>query len=289
MENDFTANDHPTKVVEVDDTGFYANDHPYKVVNVGGSSGIKAKVVDELPETGEDGVIYLILKEETKEGDIYDEWIWVEESGGEYAWEHLGATNEVTIQLYDTTGTNTDGAMTQKAATNMIYPEGYETTKDYIKIPLGSATHGGRIAIGSDRIPGSNSINIGKNAGVDKNSGTISIGGSANSGNTSIWGTAVGYGSASGASYSVALGTEASVPNQTNRDYGVALGARSNTGRAYEVSVGKKYGTSSDFTRYVANVTDPELPQDAATKNYVDTHGVSALSDTDFNNLWSNA
>lgn len=117
------ANSHPyqVEIVGADSNTFYANSHPYKVAIVGGHAGIEARIVEELPETGESGYIYLVLKEETEEGDIYDEWMWVlQEDGETYAWEHIGVTNEVSIILYDTTGQNTDGAMTQKAVTDAL-------------------------------------------------------------------------------------------------------------------------------------------------------------------------
>ena len=92
MEN---ANDHPFKVSIVKDAEFFANSHPYKVTIEGGG-GNEGRVVDELPEEGEPGYIYLVLKESTPEGDIYDEYMWVLLQDGEtHGWEHIGATNEV--------------------------------------------------------------------------------------------------------------------------------------------------------------------------------------------------
>ena len=97
-----------------------------------GIGGGEARVVDELPAEGEPGYIYLVLKETTKEGDIYDEYIWALQQDGEtYGWEHLGATNEVSIKLYDSEGDNTDGAMTQRAATAIKGLAKELTTADY--------------------------------------------------------------------------------------------------------------------------------------------------------------
>ena len=120
------ANSHPyqVEVVDANDNEFFANSHPYKVAVVGGHIGIEARIVEELPEVGESGYIYLVLKESTEEGDIYDEWIWaLQEDGETYGWEHIGATNEVTIKLYEEVGLNTDGAMTQKATTEAIFEQ----------------------------------------------------------------------------------------------------------------------------------------------------------------------
>lgn len=96
------ANSHPLKVIPVQDEGFYANSHPYKVVIVGGGGGTggEARVVDSLPAEGEVGYIYLVLKEQTSSGDIYDEFIWALQQDGEtYDWEHLGTTNAVNLGL----------------------------------------------------------------------------------------------------------------------------------------------------------------------------------------------
>ena len=117
MEN---ANSHPFKVSIVKDATMFANSHPYKV-SIEGGGGNEGRVVDELPEEGEPGYIYLVLKEQSPEGDIYDEYMWVLLQDGEtHGWEHIGATNEVSIVLYDEMGQNTDGAMTQKAVTDVI-------------------------------------------------------------------------------------------------------------------------------------------------------------------------
>lgn len=92
MEN---ANSHPFKVSIVKDATMFANSHPYKV-SIEGGGGNEGRVVDELPEEGEPGYIYLVLKEHTPEGDIYDEYMWVLLQDGEtHGWEHIGATNEV--------------------------------------------------------------------------------------------------------------------------------------------------------------------------------------------------
>lgn len=118
------TNSHPLKVIQVPDEGFYANSHPYKVVIVGGgggTGGFEARIVDTLPEKGEAGYIYLVLKTHTSSGDIYDEFVWaLQQDGQTYDWEHLGMTSDVHIKLYDTTGQNTDGAMTQKAVTDEL-------------------------------------------------------------------------------------------------------------------------------------------------------------------------
>lgn len=55
------------------------------------------KVVEELPKTGETSVIYFVLKGNSKEQDIYDEYVYVNE-----VWEHIGST-DIDLSDYITT------------------------------------------------------------------------------------------------------------------------------------------------------------------------------------------
>lgn len=224
------ANSHPIKTVSVADEGMYANNHPYKVVVEGGPGGNIGKVVDTLPEVGEPGFIYLVLKETTSEGDIYDEYIWVQKSDESFAWEHLGATNEVTVQLYSTYGQNTDGAMTQKATTDLVYTSG-----DPTKINIGDNGATG----------GTNSIIIGS-----EDSGTIT--GAADQ-------VIIGHNITDSASESVAVGHDITVgPNcvavgrhtetgtTAAKAYGVAIGYYSKATGASSVAIGnQKYASGS--------------------------------------------
>lgn len=54
---------------------------------VGNITSFEQKVVTELPETGEKGIIYLIANNSNEEQNIYDEYIWTV-SG----YEHIGST-----------------------------------------------------------------------------------------------------------------------------------------------------------------------------------------------------
>lgn len=73
-----------------------------------GSYTGKSVVVDELPDEGVEGVIYWLVKPGT---DAYDLYQWI---NGD--WRKL----DLDIKLYQETGTETDGAMTQKATTDAL-------------------------------------------------------------------------------------------------------------------------------------------------------------------------
>ena len=51
------------------------------------------EVVDTLPESGEQNVIYLVKKDTSSEqNDVYDEYIWITDEDGTAHWEHIGST-----------------------------------------------------------------------------------------------------------------------------------------------------------------------------------------------------
>lgn len=54
---------------------------------IAGISGISFEIVQQLPQTGDPGTIYLILASTSVTGDIYEEWIYLNS-----AWEKLGTT-----------------------------------------------------------------------------------------------------------------------------------------------------------------------------------------------------
>ena len=62
------------------------------------AAGMHFEVYDELPATGESNVIYLIPRESTETGNIYDEYIWTENEG----FEKIGST-DVDLSGYVTT------------------------------------------------------------------------------------------------------------------------------------------------------------------------------------------
>ena len=59
----------------------------------GGGSKLEYIIVEQLPSSGKKGAIYLVQKETSTEGDLYDEYIWINDK-----WEHVGTS---TIDLSD--------------------------------------------------------------------------------------------------------------------------------------------------------------------------------------------
>lgn len=221
--------------------------------------------VDELPETGEEGVLYYLEKED--ETDTFDLYRWINDE-----WVKL----DTDVKLYTTMGINVDGPMTQKATTNMLYPEGEETTRSRVYIPIhGDLTHWG-LQIdggGSNVTTQSESIVIGRSAGASSgyNPASVVIVGCRATTESAYGGVAIGYSAKAGGTLPVAIGRETYIPHTTTTKYGVALGygSRVTQGRQSVMSIGS--GQDNDWrTRVIENVTDPSLPQDAATKHYVD-------------------
>lgn len=105
------------------------------VVEDGSVIGFEAKVVDSLPEKGESQYIYLVKKTIQAEGDAYDEYMWVLLPNGQYGWEHVGVTGEVSVKLYDDEGQNTDGAMHQKAVTDALQKLGDMIQEVDVEVP----------------------------------------------------------------------------------------------------------------------------------------------------------
>lgn len=232
------ANSHPyqVEIVGADDNSFYANSHPYKVAIVGGHAGIEARIVDELPETGETGYIYLVLKETTSEGDVYDEYMWVLQQDGEtYAWEHIGATNEVTIKLYDSTGQNTDGAMTQLATTSMVYAD--PATKTQIQLGNSTSNNLDTVSIGNNiTAEGTRAIAIGDRTDdtITTASGASAISIGVNNSSTGGNGIAIGVRTKATGDGSIAWGTYATSSGQ----YALATHYQSEASGKYSSAIG---------------------------------------------------
>lgn len=167
--------------------------------------------------------------------------------------------------VVQTIGASTTDVMSQKATTNMIYPSGYETSKQRIAIGYqNTVSNNWSTALGTYAEAASNyCIAIG--SGYNASSKTIAGGSSSNSA------IAIGYQALARPLGSIAIGAGASVSSGYNQS--VALGSSSVVGRQYELSIGS--GSAANGTRFIANVTDPTAAQDAATKNYTDNLVIS--------------
>lgn len=161
------ANSHPIKVVKVEEGGPYANSHPYKVEVVKGGSS--TELVSELPEVGEEGTTYVLVDSTTNPSKVYgmyiylNEWIltaqpvdqavqkveelpqegqegilyYLEKEGQDDTYDLYRWINsewikvDTDIKLYDSEGSNTDGAATQRLATSLKGLARTLTTADY--------------------------------------------------------------------------------------------------------------------------------------------------------------
>ena len=66
---------------------------------IGSITQIRYEIVQELPQVGENGVIYLVLYAEGPQGNIYQEWIWLSSAN---RYETLGSTNQIDLTNYVT-------------------------------------------------------------------------------------------------------------------------------------------------------------------------------------------
>lgn len=181
--------------------------------------------------------------------------------------------------VVQTTGTSQTDVMSQKATSQMVFQSGYESSQGRIAIGSGANASGastsyGSIAIGVNSYAGHNTaVTIGKDS-VANAQGTVAVGDSARAGfggGAYNGATAIGHKAYVKGTGTTAIGASTGGTNDPISEFSVLLGygSRLTTSRDYTVSVGS--GAATNGTRYIANVTDPTLPQDAATKNYVDT------------------
>lgn len=80
----------PTTVSSfTNDAGYQTASDVSTAINtaISGITGISFEIVQALPATGDPGTIYLILSSSGATGDIYDEWIYINN-----AWEKIGST-----------------------------------------------------------------------------------------------------------------------------------------------------------------------------------------------------
>lgn len=64
---------------------------------IAGVTQISFEIVQQLPATGENGVIYLVQYAQTPQGNIYQEWIWIAST---QTYETLGSTNQIDLSNY---------------------------------------------------------------------------------------------------------------------------------------------------------------------------------------------
>lgn len=205
-------------------------------------------------------------------------------------WDTAGGGGPTVVQ---TTGTSTTDVMSQDATTKMIFPKYGVTSPSNGAVVIGKNADAQSSDTASTAYP---SVVIGQGAkggstfSNQGDTGAVVIGAEAEArGYTDYYGIAIGYaaGSAGGhiaighraathtansSKFNIAIGEETRQNTGDNQQHNgmVALGAYAKNSRSNEVSVGNP-SNATYTTRYLANVTDPSLPQDSATKNYVDT------------------
>ncbi|KXT63155.1 hypothetical protein [Lactococcus sp. DD01] len=180
------------------------------------------------------------------------------------------------LVLHTSVDETEDKAVTPKAVREELYSN---SEKTQINIGSNSVSTGtNTVAIGNSAIAfGDHSTAVGNDV---KAFGDYSTAIGYNGTSEGRYATAIGMVSSAQALNATAIGTQSSVPQ--NASFSIALGSNSNvsSGRAWTVSVGangeltdkkvvEEYGTVN--YRFIENVKDPEMPQDAATKNYVDS------------------
>lgn len=250
------------------------NSVPYLVeLEGGGGAGFEARIVDELPETGENGVMYLVANGGAA-GNTYDEFLWIE---SEEKFEKVGTTEVVPPEVVQTIGTSTTDVMSQNATSNLIYPNPSSLTEINIggSTNIGTSTYYTQIGAQAQVYGSSDSMAIGRAAKAWGNR-NVSIGHSAanqNIGNTGS--TLVGYDTSIGNyNYSLALGSGA--------------GRLINAKGMADISTGSSgtNGYNSTNYRLLTGLHDPVNDHDAANKEYVDANAGAEINSTDWSALW---
>lgn len=98
-----------------------------------GGASFEARIVEQLPETGENGIIYLVPHQGGVAPNIYDEYLWIASSS---SFETIGSTQ---IDLSDYVK-NTDYATTTKGGTIKVDPS-YGTRVDNGFLRAGERTY----------------------------------------------------------------------------------------------------------------------------------------------------
>lgn len=116
---------------------------------VGPAGAVRVLVVDELPATGEEGVLYFVRKEDATETDLYDEYMYIDNQ-----WEYLGTrTIEIDLDDYytkDEVDTKLDDYAKEEeltdyakkseipSKTSQLENDSDYTTKDYVDSQIGN-------------------------------------------------------------------------------------------------------------------------------------------------------
>ena len=158
----------------------------------------------------------------------------------------LSASGGGQSTLYDTTGTNTDGAMTQKATTSMVFAD--PATKEKVHIGASSPSQAG-----------AESVTIGASAknSYAANCTNIGVGSTASNAYRSA---AFGYKTAIEGSYNVCLGAYSKTLSSMQGVVQVGL-------NGFQAPAG---GYNNSQYRLLTGLYDPQDVHDAATKGYVD-------------------
>lgn len=191
--------------------------------------------------------------------------------------------------VVQTTGSNSDVVMSQKAVTDMVYARNNSTGGVLADVRIGA-----NASVTFSNLSGSTAIGDYATArGVQ----SVALGGS-NGSSTSAdargsYSVAIGRGSSSAGEGAVALGAGAWTGDKSSISpaYSVALGANSTTSVQGEVSFGgTKLGTdgyNSTQYRLLTNIHDPQNAHDAATKGYVDDSIPATFATNEWNALWA--
>lgn len=242
------------------------------------------------PTTSTVGTVGM-LYEDTTNGKLYQ----CTDATNPYVWAEVGGG----VNVVQTTGTSTTDVMSQAAVTNMIFPEGSESTHSNVLIGSLSSTPANlgayNIRIGSGISTANNeqeAVVIGHGAGLTTSAGnSVSIGHSAAAKAESV---AIGHSAESNSSNTVAIGHSA----QAFTNDAIAIGSNIRVSNAGSVVIGNGYQNNTQYTTRAnefcvhasatanqpmvhSNVDTPELATDAANKRYVDHSHTIATSAPD--------
>lgn len=112
----------------------YAMSKKYTDSKITESTGLHREIVNSLPSTGDNSIIYMVLDPNASSPDVYDEWLWV---NGTY--EHIGSTRVDLTDYYNKT--QIDAALSGKANTATTL-SGYGISDAYTKTETDTALSG---------------------------------------------------------------------------------------------------------------------------------------------------